>query len=188
MLQLFRNIFKSKLGIGLTLAFLVLIAIAFASSDVANNGAFGGVSGGDRVAVVGRERIDTAELKANAGNMLEQLRQTSPTRTMQVFVAQGGLERVLAQLLQRTAIAEFARQHGMRAGKRLIDSELIQMGNFRGPDGSFNEDAFRAALAQRGLTEALVRTDLSSGLMARQMLTPIAFSPVMPASLGQRYA
>jgi peptidyl-prolyl cis-trans isomerase D len=188
MLQLFRNIFKSKLGIGLTLAFLVLIAIAFASSDVANNGAFGGVSGGDRVAVVGRERIDTAELKANAGNMLEQLRQTSPTLTMQVFVAQGGLERVLAQLLQRTAIAEFARQHGMRAGKRLIDSELIQMGNFRGPDGSFNEDAFRAALAQRGLTEALVRTDLSSGLMARQMLTPIAFSPVMPASLGQRYA
>jgi len=188
MLQLFRNIFKSKLGVGLTLAFLLLIAIAFASSDVANNGAFGGVSGGDRVAVVGDERIDAAELKANAGNTLEQLRQQNPTLTMQVFIAQGGLERVLRQLLQRTAIAEFGRQNGMRAGKRLVDSELIKLGNFRGPDGNFNEDAFRAALAQRGLTEALVRADLSAGLMARQVLTPIAFSPVMPTSLGQRYA
>src|SRR5690348_6831765 len=115
MLQLFRNIFKSKLGVGLTLAFLLLIAIAFASSDVANNGTFGGVSGGDRVAVVGNERIDAAELKANAGNMLEQLRQQNPTLTMQVFIAQGGLERVLSQLLQRTSIAEFGRQNGMRA-------------------------------------------------------------------------
>jgi peptidyl-prolyl cis-trans isomerase D len=188
MLQLFRNFFKSKLGIGFTLAFLVVIAIAFASSDVANNSTFGGVSGGDRVAVVGSERVDAAELTANAGNMLEQLRQTNPTLTMQVFIAQGGLERVLDQLLQRTAIAEFGRQNGMRAGKRLVDSELRQMGNFRGPDGSFDENAFRAALAQRGLTEALVRADISAGLMARQVLTPLAFSPVMPQSFGQRYA
>jgi peptidyl-prolyl cis-trans isomerase D len=188
MLQLFRNFFKSKLGIGVTLAFLVVIAIAFASSDVANTGMFGGVSGGDRVAVVGDERIDAAELTANAGNALEQVRQTDPTLTMQVFVAQGGLERVLDQLLQRTAIAEFARRHGMRAGKRLVDSELRQMPNFRGVDGSFDENAFRAALNQRGLTESLVREDLSAGLLARQLLTPIAFSPVMPESFGQRYA
>ena len=188
MILLFRNFFKSKLGVGVTLAFLGVIAIAFASSDVANTGTFGGVSGGDRVAVVGSERIDAGELTASAGNMLEQLRQTNPTLTMQVFVAQGGLGRVLDQLLQRTAIAEFARQHGMRAGKRLVDSELRQMPNFRGPDGSFNEDAFRAALGQRGLTESLVREDLSAGLLARQLLTPIAFSPMMPESFGQRYA
>jgi peptidyl-prolyl cis-trans isomerase D len=188
MLQLFRNFFKSKLGIGVTLAFLVVIAIAFASSDVANTGMFGGVSGGDRVAVVGDERIDASELTASAGNTLEQLRQTNPTLTMQVFVAQGGLDRVLDQLLQRTAIAEFARQNGMRAGKRLVDSELRQMPNFRGVDGGFDENAFRAALNQRGLTESLVRADLSAGLLARQLLTPIAFSPVMPASFGQRYA
>src|SRR6187397_569800 len=121
MLQLFRNFFKSKLGVGITLAFLVVIAIAFASSDVANTGTFGGVSGGDRVAVVGDRRIDAAELTASAGNLLNQAQQTNPTMTMQVFVAQGGFERVLDQLVQRTAVAEFARSHGMRAGKRLVD-------------------------------------------------------------------
>ena len=78
MLQLFRNFFKSKLGVGVTLAFLALIALAFASSDVANTGMFGGVSGGDRVAVVGDERIDAAELSTSATNALDQVRQTEP--------------------------------------------------------------------------------------------------------------
>jgi peptidyl-prolyl cis-trans isomerase D len=188
MLQFFRNFFKSKLGVGFTLAFLVVIAIAFASSDVANNGAFGGVSGGDRVAVVGDRRVDASELTASAGNMLDQMRQQNPTLTMQVLVAQGGFDRVLDQLLQRTAVAEFARMNGMRAGKRLVDSELRQMAAFRGADGNFDENAFRAALAQRRLTEAMVRDDLESGLLARQLLTPIAFSPVLPHSFAQQYA
>lgn len=188
MLQLFRNFFKSKIGIVVTLGFLALIAVAFASSDVANTGMFGGVSGGDRVAVVGDERIDAAELTASASNMLDQLRQTNPTMTMQVFVAQGGLERVLEQVLQRTAIAEFGRSFGMRAGKRLVDSELRQMPGFQGVDGTFDEASFRAALSQRGLTETLVRQDLAAGLLARQVLTPIAFSPMMPESFGRHYA
>ncbi len=55
----------------ITLGFLVLIAIAFASSDVANTNMFGGVSGGDRV-VRGNPRIDAADLKENLiGNMLD---------------------------------------------------------------------------------------------------------------------
>jgi len=188
MLQLFRSFFKSKIGIVVTLAFLALIAVAFASSDVANTGMFGGVSGGDRVAVVGDERIDAAELSMSASNALDQVRQSNPTMTMQAFVAQGAFDEVLEQLLQRTALAEFAREHGMRAGKRLVDSELRQMAAFRGPDGTFDETAFRAALAQRGLSEAAIREDLENGLLARQLITPISFSPMMPESFGRRYA
>ena len=188
MIQLFRNFFKSKLGIGVTLAFLVLIALAFASSDVANNSVFGGVSGGDRVAVVGDERIDAAELSMNLTNALDQAKQADPTITMQALIARGGLEDVLAQVIERTALAAFARDHGMRAGDRLVDSELLQIPAFRGPDGTFDQDAFRAAIGQRGLTEAAVREDLALGLLARQLLTPIGFSPVMPESFGRRYA
>lgn len=188
MIQLFRNFFKSKIGIGVTLAFLALIAVAFASSDVANTSVFGGVSGGDRVAVVGDERIDAAELSMNATNALEQVRQEDPTLTMPAFIAQGGMETVLDQLLSRTALAEFAKRFGMRAGDRLIDSELAQIPAFRGPDGNFNQDAFRATISQRGLTEAAVRQDLAAGLLARQLITPISFAPVMPASFGERYA
>ena len=188
MLTMFRNFFKSKLGIVITLAFLGLIALAFASSDVANTSVFGGVSGGDRVAVVGDERIDAAELANAATNALDQARQTDPTITMQSFVARGGLQEVLDQLLQRTALGVFARSHGMRAGDRLVDSELLQIPAFRGADGNFDKEAFRAVLAQRGLTDAAVRQDIGMGMLARQLITPITFSPVMPDSVVRQYA
>src|SRR5690606_33746696 len=112
MIQLFRKFFSSKFGIAITLGFLALIAFAFASMDISSTGVFGGVSGGDRVAVVGKERIDAAELSTAATNALDQARQTDPTITMQAFIARGGLEEVLRQLIDRTAIAEFARRHG----------------------------------------------------------------------------
>lgn len=188
MIQLFRKFFNSKLGVGITLAFLVLIAIAFASMDISSTGTFGGIAGGDRVAVVGDERIDAAELSMSASNALDQARQSDPTLTMEAFIAQGGLQTVLDQLLQRTALAEFAREFGMRASDRLVDSELLQIGAFRGPDGNFDQAAFRAALAQQGLTEAAVRGDLAMGLLTRQLLTPLTFAPVMPSSFGRRYA
>lgn len=188
MIQFFRSFFSSKIGIAVTLGFLALIAFAFASSDVANTGTFGGVSGGDRVAVVGKERVDASELSASITSTFNQVRQDNPTLSMQAFLAQGGLETVIGQLLQRTALAEFARQHGIRASNALVDSEILQIGAFRGPDGRFDQNAFRSALAQQGVSEAAVRDDLAQGLMIRQLMTPITFAPVMPASVGQRYA
>ncbi|MEO6387106.1 MAG: SurA N-terminal domain-containing protein [Croceibacterium sp.] len=188
MLQLFRSFFKSKFGIGITLAFLVVIAIAFASSDVANNALNGGIAGGDRVAVVGSERIDAAELKTGMTNALDQMRQEQPTLTMPVFIAQGGINQVLDRILQRSALSVYARTHGMRAGSRLIDSEISQIPAFRGASGNFDENAYRALLSQRGLTDAEVRQDLANGLLARQLITPISFAPVMPESAGRRYA
>ena len=41
MISLIRSFFQSKLGVGLTLAFLALIALAFAASDLTGTG-FGG--------------------------------------------------------------------------------------------------------------------------------------------------
>ena len=109
MIQLFRKFFSSKLGIVMTLAFLGLIAFAFASMDISSSGTFGGIAGGDRVAVVGDERIDSSELSMNLTNALDTARQTDPTITMEAFIAGGGLEDVLAQMIDRTALAEFAR-------------------------------------------------------------------------------
>jgi peptidyl-prolyl cis-trans isomerase D len=188
MLQSFRKVFKSKLGLSLTLVFLAVVGFAFASSDVANTGLFGGVSGGDRVAVVGKTRIDTSDLSSAMTNALDSARQTNPTITMEALIAQGGIDSVLGQMIQRTALAEYARRHGMRAGKRLVDSEIAQIPAFRGLDGQFDRNAYLSLLAQRGLSEAAVRQDIESGLLARQLLEPISFAPVMPESIGKRYA
>ncbi len=188
MISFFRNFFKSKIGIAVTLAFLGLIALAFASMDVANTTVFGGVAGGDRVAVVGDRRIDAAELSVNATNALNQARQQDPTLTMETFAAGGGVAQTLEQMLSRTALAEFGREYGLRAGKRLVDSEIRQIPAFADATGGFSAEAYQAALRQQGLSDRLVREDLAMGLFARQLITPITLGTRMPRPIALRYA
>lgn len=188
MLQFFRNFFKSKVGIVVTLAFLGLIAFAFASGDVANTGTFGGVTGGDRVAVVGDRRIDTSDLSVRASDTLNRIRQDDPTMTMEGFIANDGLTNTLEAMISRASIAEMGQLYGLRAGSRLVDSEIVSNPNMRGADGSFNTEAFRSALRQQGISEAMFRDDLAMGLFTRQMIGPVSLAPRIPASVVRRYA
>ncbi len=188
MIQFIRKFFDSKFGIPVTLGFLALIAVAFASADISGTGTFGGLSGGDRVAVVGDEKIGAADLSRSASNALDQVREQNPSLSMQAFLAQGGLDEVLTQLIDRTAIAEFAERLGLRAGDNLVNSEIIDISAFRGPDGNFSEEIYRAAIARQGLTDAQVRADLGQGLLAQQILVPSAFGARMPNKLVSQYA
>ena len=165
MLLFFRKMFTSKVGGIIALAFLGLIAIAFASGDVANVGSFGGVAGGDRVATVGKERISTSSLSQAATAAVERLKQQDPRLSMQSFIAGDGLEKVLDEMIGRAAVAGFGRKHGMVAGDRLVDSEIAQIPAFMGPDGKFSAEAFKTVVAQQGVSEAMVREDLAQGLI-----------------------
>jgi peptidyl-prolyl cis-trans isomerase D len=188
MLQFFRNIFKTKLGLVITIGFLALIALAFATADVANTGSFGGVAGGDRVAVVGDTRISTTELSRAASQALDRARQQNPTLSMPAFIAQGGLDQVLDAMVDRAAIAEYARNYGFRAGDNLINSEIRQIGAFRGPDGSFSAQVYKNAIAQQGLNDDMVRSDLGNGLLAQLLLEPAALGTAFPQAAASRYA
>lgn len=188
MIQTFRRFFQSKIGIFVTLAFLGVIAFAFASSDVANTGTFGGVAGGDRVAVVGDEKISAIELSQAATSTIDGLRRENPTVSMPSFIEQGGLDRVLEQLIERAAIGGFAEKYGLRAGDNLVNSQIMTIPAFRGPDGNFDDDVYRQALSQQRLTDAQVRDDLGKGLLARQILVPAAFGAKTPDKFAQQYA
>lgn len=188
MLQFFRNIFKSRFGLAITIAFIGLLGVAFAVSDVANTGTLGGLSGGDNVAVVGDAKVSANELSQAANSAVDQARQQNPTLSMQAFIQQGGLSEVLSQLLDRKAISEWGRTNGLRAGDNLVNSEIRRIPAFAGADGQFSETAFRQALASRGLSEATVRSDLADGLLAQQALVPAAFGARMPQKIALRYA
>lgn len=187
MISTFRKFFQSRMGIAITLAFLGLIAFAFASADVSSTGTIG-ISSGDRVAVVGDEKVEAAELTRAAQNAVEQMRQSNPTLSMPAFIEQGGLERVVDTLLDRKAISEFGRKYGIRAGDNLINSQIRLIPAFRGPDGNFSDDIYRAAISRQGLTDAQVRDDLGDGLIAQQVVQPAGFGAVMPDKLVARYA
>lgn len=187
MLQMFRNFFKSKVGVGFTLGFLVLMAIAFVSGDALNNFT-GAVSGGDKVAVVGNDRIDTAELDMRAREALSQVRQENPTATMASFVESDGLTDTLEGLISRRTLQQVAAAFGLRTGQRLVDSEIAKDPNLRGPDGNFSQDTFRQALAQLGRSEQDYRDDVSIRLLAQVMLAPAQAVPQMPAGIARRYS
>ncbi|MEO5707414.1 MAG: SurA N-terminal domain-containing protein [Alteraurantiacibacter sp.] len=187
MLQLFRNFFKSKLGVGITLALLVLLALAFVSGDALSNFT-GAVSGGDKVAVVGDDRIDTAELDTRAREALSQMQREDPTATMASFIASDGLTDTLEGLISRRTLQQVAAMFGLRTGQRLVDSEIAKDPNMRGPDGNFSQDTFRQALAQMGRTEEDYRDDINIRLLAQTMLSPVQAVPQMPASIARRYS
>ncbi|MDJ0643564.1 MAG: SurA N-terminal domain-containing protein [Erythrobacter sp.] len=187
MISGFRKFFQSKIGLFITFLFIGLIALAFAASDITGS-TFGGVSGGDRVALVGDDRITTGELTSTANSALQQVRGENPTITMPAFIEQGGFDEVLSQLIDRYAIGAYAEKYGLRAGENLVNSEILQIGAFRGVSGEFDQQTYQLALQRQGITDAILRRDLSDGLLAQQLLIPAFAVPQMPRKMAQQYA
>lgn len=188
MLTFFRRFFQSKIGLPIFLGFLVLMALAFAAADITGTTTFGGVSGGDRVAVVDGEPIASTELVTAANTALNQVRQQQPTLTMPEFIAAGALDEVMRQLIDRNAIGSYAKKYGLRAGDNLVNSEILQIEAFKSLSGQFDEQTYIAALRQKGLTDAVFRRDLVNGLLEDQLLRPALAAPQMPAKIARQYA
>ena len=189
MLTFFRRFFQSKIGLPIFLGFLVLMALAFAAADISGTSTFGGgVSGGDRVAVVDGEPIASTELVTAANTALEQVRQQNPTITMPEFIAADALDEVMRQLIDRNAIGLYAKKYGLRAGDNLVNSEILQIEAFKSLSGQFDEQTYLAALRGRGLTDAVFRRDLANGLLEDQLLRPGLAAPQMPAKIARQYA
>jgi peptidyl-prolyl cis-trans isomerase D len=188
MLQFFRNMFKSTLGVGLALAFLIVIVVGFAASDVASNLVSDATGKGERVAKVGSESISTTDVVRQAQQAVEIARQDNPKVSMRDFLAQNGLGQVIDQMIDRTAIAAFGEKNGIVAGKLLVDSELAKIPSLQGADGKFSDTNYRQMLAQRNLTDKAVRDDIAQGLIARQILTPAQLGTAIPEDVALRYA
>jgi peptidyl-prolyl cis-trans isomerase D len=187
MITSFRKFFQSKLGMGVFLGFLVLVALAFAGADITGN-TFGGISQGERVALVGDDAVTSNELVETAQSALRGVQRENPSLTMADFVAQGGLDEVLLQVIDRYAIGAFAEKIGLRAGENLVNSEILKIGAFRGVSGEFDQDVFRRALADQRITEATLRRDLADGLLAQQILLPALSAPQVPEKAARQYA
>lgn len=187
MIQIFRNLIFSKIGAGVTIGLLVVIALAFAAGDVLNFGNTA-IQSSDEVARVGSRKITAAEYEKAVADAFNQEQQANPRLTRAQFVAMGGGELVLNQMLDRAAMIDFGRKHGIVAGDRLIDSEIAKLPIAQGADGRFNQKAYESFLAQRGFTDKQVREDLTASLVARQLLVPASFGAKFPQDATLRYS
>lgn len=187
MIQGFRKLFQSPLGLVLTLGFVVLIALAFASADITGSG-FGGIAGSERVATVGDQKITTSQLRTTVGSAFEQAREGNPSATMEDFLEAGAIDNILDQMIDRSSLYDFGLSNGIRIGESLIGSELAQLPAFQGPDGKFSQDLYNQAISRRGLSDQMVREDIGMGLVSRMLLVPTTAGDKAPAGVARRYA
>ncbi|WDF71817.1 peptidyl-prolyl cis-trans isomerase [Novosphingobium sp. KACC 22771] len=188
MLQVFRKFFHSSVGVFAALGLIVMLALAFAAGDVSNMISSGSITGGDRVAKVGGTTIGTAQLTKQMQQAVEITRQQQPGVTMKSFLAEGGLDLVLDQMIDGEAQMAFGRKVGIIAGKRLIDSELAKIPAFQGAGGKFDQNAYLSVLAQRQMNDADVRDSFARDLVSRQLLAPAQFGAALPQSAVVQYA
>ncbi len=188
MLQTFRSFASSKFGVGITIGFLALLMLAFAGGDIAGYGGLSGGASGTNVAKVGGKDISQDALRSAATSTLERLRDEDPRVTMRALVARGALPDLLDSLIDRFAMVEFGVDHGIVAGKRMLDRQIGATPAFKGLDGQLTDESYRIALAQLGLTDAKVREDFTANIVARQLLVPAAFGATFPDAMALQYA
>ena len=187
MLQFFRNFFSSKVGVGVTLAFVGLIALSFAGGGISGGGGFGAFSSGNKVATVGSEGITAPELDTEVRRYLEQQRQQDPVLTIKDLLADDGLNKVLSFMINSKATVLWGEQYGLFIGDRLIDHETAKDSRVQGPDGKVDPDLYKQSLAQRGMTDAQYRAEQVQRLMARQLLGSTTLGLRVPTKMTRRY-
>lgn len=187
MLSYFRRLVRSRVGVVVTFIFLVLIALAFAAGDVSNMLPDSGVTG-NQVAKVGDQAIGEAELQKRVQADLAAARREQPTMDVAQYLAAGGLESSLERMINGIALAEFARENGMRAGKQAIDGAIASQPGLQGPDGQFSQALYERVLRENRISAAELRTDVAGEILTRQLVAPTIGASQVPETLARPYA
>ena len=187
MISFFRRALSSWLVLGL----LGLIMVAFIITGVGTPGGLGNLGGGatgDAIAKVGEHSLTSSEARQRAQLALQNIQQQRPDMTMATFAQQGGIDALVQQLIDGTAIEQWAEKNGIVASKRLVDGEIASIPAFHGLTGKFDEAVYRNMLAQRRIGEAQFRRDMAGDIIRREVLVPVSGSARAPQSLVLPYA
>lgn len=187
MISFFRKTLGSKIALGL----LSLIVLAFIITGVFTRempGASSLTGTGDTLVTVGDHTIGATEMEGRVRSQFAQYAQQQPGLDMPTFVATGGFDAVVSQVIGATAIEIFGRSIGLAPSKKLIDGQIAGIPGFQGPDGKFNQQAYLAALAQQHLTDQSVRSDIAGDLVRKMLYLPASGAVKLADGLIQPYA
>lgn len=185
MLSFFRNFAKKPLG----LAIFALVVIAFIVTLYEGNSMFGGGAGtGGAIAKVGDASVSEAEAVRRAQTQLENARQQNAELDMAAFVARGGAEQTIEQMINGRAMEIFAAQNGIVASRKLVDGAIASIAAFNGPNGQFDRATYLNILSQRRIPENQLREDFGREAVTKMLLVPVAGGTKVPAALVQPYA
>lgn len=189
MLDSFRRLSKSRIGIAVFAIFIGALAFGFAAADIRGLSSGGRISAGsDTVAEVGKAKITYAELVQRAQRALDNARQERPTLTMAEFVRAGGIDQLVQQMTDTLALEQFAKSQGFGVSRRMEDAQIASAAAFKGLNGKFDQSAFEQFLSRQRISEREVRDDLAREMYLTQMLVPATGTTPAPETLTLPYA
>jgi peptidyl-prolyl cis-trans isomerase D len=100
----------------------------------------------------------------------------------------GDFDPLLASLIDQRSLEAFTDKFGFTLSKRLIDAEIANIPGTRGLDGKFSDQGYKSFLAQQRMTDEEVRRLISSAMMQRMLLTPVATNARLPVGVATPYA
>lgn len=188
MLNFFRSFTKSRYGLIAVFVFLGIIALAFVAGDVTGVRMNGTGSGGNVLAKVGSRQITDREVRERVDRFLRNLQRDGQSVTMEQFLAQGGLEMTLDEMIRSAAMIEFAQKSGMQVSKKLIDGEIASNPAFIGLDGKFSQKQYEDILAQNRIPPALFREGMTDERYNLWLINRATLGNQIPESVLLPYA
>ncbi len=188
MLSFFRNFTKSRYGLIAVFLFLGLIAIAFAAGDITGIRNNAGGSTSSTLATVGGQKISDTEVRDRIERFLRSLQQQGQNVTMEQFLAQGGLDIAVDEMVNQAALIEFAKKSGMQVSKKLIDTDIASNPSFAGIDGKFSQQTFEKLLADNRLAPAVFRESMIRERFGNWLVNRATIGGDVPNGLVAPYA
>lgn len=188
MLNSFRQFTKSRYGLIAVFIFLGVIALAFIAGDVTGNRNLSGGAANSTLATVGGQTITDTEVKDRVDRFLRNAQRSGQNITMEQFLAQGGLEIALDEMINSAALVEFAQNQGMQVSKKLIDTDIASNPAFAGIDGKFSQEAFERLLSENRLAPALYRDSLTQERYGNWLVNRATIGTDIPNGMVAPYA
>ena len=188
MLNFFRSFTKSRYGVIAVFIFLAIIAIAFAAGDITGVRNMGGGAGSNVLVRVGNAEVTDTELRDRIDRFLRNAQREGQNITMEQFLAQGGLDLALDEMISAAALAEFAQDSGMKVSKRLIDGEIASTPAFFGLDGKFSQKAFEDLLAQNRISPTMLRQGMTQERYGNWLINRATIGTQVPEGVALHYA
>jgi len=187
-MQFFRRMVRTKIGGYLALGLLLLLGFAFAAADM--SGSVGSMLGQNsaQVAKISGDTITANDLQTRTQRFFERVRQEQPELTMAEFLAQGGMQQVLDEMISVKALIAYGQKHGVRISKKLVDAEIARTPAFADATGVFSETQFRSILSQNRVSEQEVREDFTGQIIRQHLLMAAAAGARTPETMVPPYA
>ncbi|AQR72770.1 peptidylprolyl isomerase [Sphingomonas sp. LM7] len=188
MLNSFRRFTKSRFGLIAVFVFLAVIALAFAAGDITGVRSGTGGPSGSVVAQVGDRKITDREVRERIDLFLRNLQREGQNVTMEQFLAQGGLELALDEMINSASLVAFGKESGMQVSKKLIDGEIASNPSFYGLDGKFSQKQFEDLLGQNRISPVAFREGMTNDRYGSWLLNRATLGNQIPDGVLLPYA